>query len=80
MSKIEKLLKKMRSNPKDWKIEQIETLANRFGIQVRKTGGSHFVFYHELSNIAVTIPFKRPIKSIYINQFLILVDDIKDKL
>ena len=76
MSKVEKLLAKMRDNPRDWRIESLEAVAKRYEIEVRKTGGSHFVFLHRDSDLAVTIPFKRPIKPIYITQFLALIDDI----
>jgi predicted RNA binding protein YcfA (HicA-like mRNA interferase family) len=70
----------MRANPRDWRIEALETVAKRYGIQVRKTGGSHFVFLHPDSDIAVTVPFKRPIKPVYIAQFLALVDDIGEEV
>jgi predicted RNA binding protein YcfA (HicA-like mRNA interferase family) len=76
MSKAEKLLAKMRSNPRDWRIEDLESVAKRYGVDVRKTGGSHFVFLHPDSELAVTIPFKRPIKPVYVTQFLALLDDI----
>jgi len=76
VGKADKILAKMRANPLDWRIADLETLARRHGIEVRKTGGSHFVFFHPDSELAVTIPFKRPIKPIYITQFLILLDDI----
>ncbi len=54
----------------------MEAIAKRLDIQVRKSGGSHAVFMHEDSHIVVTVPSKRPIKSIYIYQFLALIDDI----
>jgi predicted RNA binding protein YcfA (HicA-like mRNA interferase family) len=79
MGKPDKLLAKMRANPRDWRmesLESLETVAKRHGIEVRKTSGSHFVFLHPDSELAVTIPFKRPIKPIYITQFLALLDDI----
>jgi predicted RNA binding protein YcfA (HicA-like mRNA interferase family) len=76
MSKAEKLLEKMRVNPRDWRIEELEAVAKRSGIEVRKTGGSHFVFLHAKAEIAVTIPFKRPIKPVYVIQFLALLDEI----
>jgi predicted RNA binding protein YcfA (HicA-like mRNA interferase family) len=76
MSKAEKLLAKMRTNPRDWRIEELESVAQRHGVDVRKTGGSHFVFLHPDSELAVTIPFKRPIKPVYVTQFLALLDDI----
>jgi len=76
MSKINKVIQKMRDNPRDWKLESLEVIAKRLNIQVRKSGGSHAVFMHEDSHIVVTIPAKRPIKAVYIYQFLVLVDDI----
>ena len=57
-------------------MEELETVANRFGVDVRKTGGSHFVFMHPNSDLAITVPFKRPIKAVYVTQFLALLDDI----
>lgn len=76
MTKADKLLAKMRANPRDWRIEEIEAVARRFGVDVRKTGGSHFVFLHPDAEIAVTIPFKRPIKPVYVMQFLALLEEI----
>ena len=62
MSKIDKVIQKLRDNPKDWKLESLQVIAKRFDIQVRKSGGSHAVFMHKDSHIVVTIPAKRPIK------------------
>lgn len=76
MSKAAKLLERMRANPRGWRIESLETIARRRGLQVRKTGGSHFVFLHPDSEIAVSVPFNRPLKPVYIAQFLALIDDI----
>lgn len=60
-------------------MESLEVVAQRYGIRVRKGGGSHFVFQHPDSDMAVTIPFKRPIKPVYVIQFLALIDDIGAK-
>jgi hypothetical protein len=79
MSRAGKVLERMRANPRDWRIESLETVARRYDIQVRKSGGSHFVFLHPDADIAVTVPFRRPIKPVYISQFLALVDDIGEK-
>lgn len=76
MSKAEKTLEAMRANPRDWRMESLETVARRYGITVRKTGGSHFVFMHADSDLAVTIPSRRPIKPVYVIQFLALLDDV----
>jgi len=76
MSKRIKTIQKMRDNPTNWQIAALETLAQQFDIQVRKSGGSHVVFMHEDSALVVSIPAKRPIKPIYITQFIALVNDI----
>lgn len=80
VSKAGKVIERMRANPRDWRMESLETVARRYGIHVRKTGGSHFVFLHPDSDIAVTVPFKRPIKPVYISQFLNLIDDIGEEI
>ena len=67
----------MRASLRDWRIASLEVVARHFRMTVRKTGGSHFVFLHPESQIAVSIPFRRPIKPIYIYQFLALIDDIE---
>ena len=74
-----KNLEKMRNNPRDWKIQTLEAVAKRLQIKIRKSRGSHVVFMHDDSDIVVTVPANRPIKPIYIQQFLALVDDIGEK-
>jgi hypothetical protein len=78
MSKAEKLLNKMRSNPRDWRLDAIESVAKRFNISVRKSGGSHVVLSHPGSSMVVTMPAHRPIKPIYIRQFLALIEEITE--
>jgi hypothetical protein len=46
MTTTRKLLEKLRQNPRDWRIEQLETIARRYGINVRKSGGSQEAFDH----------------------------------
>ena len=78
MSKAEKLLNKMRANPRDWRLDSIETVANRFNISIRKSDGSHVVLSHPESAMVVTIPAHRPVKPVYIRQLLALIDEIAE--
>jgi len=39
MSKADKVIQKMRDNPKDWKLESLEVIAKRLNIWVRKSCG-----------------------------------------
>lgn len=72
----DKLLERMRTNPRDWRIEQLETVARRFGVNVRKSGGSHVTFEHPRSQVILSVPARRPIKPIYIKHFIALIDRV----
>jgi hypothetical protein len=71
-----KLLSRMRNNPRDWRIEDLKTLAGKYSIRHRQQGTSHVVFIHESSGL-VSVPSARPIKPVYIRQFLALIDKLE---
>lgn len=73
MAQIEKLIAKMRNNPRDWKIEDIKAVADRFNIEYRQPGTSHVTF-RTSSGEKLTIPARKPIKPVYIKQFIALLD------
>lgn len=68
----------MRDNPRDWRIEDLEAVAGRFGVKARKSGGSHVVFTHPASYTALCVPARRPIKPVYVRKFVELVDEISE--
>ena len=76
MTKADKILDKMRRNPRDWRVEELEALAKRHGLEVRKPGGSHAIFFHILSGRQLSVPAKRPIKPVYVSAFIALLDEI----
>ncbi|OGQ98070.1 MAG: hypothetical protein A2521_07125 [Deltaproteobacteria bacterium RIFOXYD12_FULL_57_12] len=78
MSTHKKNLARMRNNPRDWLIDDLKAVANRFGIDWRNEGGSHHVFSFPGINDDVCVPAHRPIKPVYIRQFVALVDKIKE--
>ena len=45
---------------------------------VRCEGGSHHVFSHDVATDIVSIPAHRPIKPVYVRQFVALVDKVKE--
>lgn len=73
MSKAEKLLAKMRNNPRDWNIEEIKAIADLYGFEYRQPGTSHVTF-RAMTGEKLTIPAHKPIKPIYIKQFLAFID------
>lgn len=70
------ILEKMRNNPRDnWVISDIEKVAAREGLDLRKPGtGSHYVVVSEHLRDVVTIPHNKPIKFKYIILFVSFVD------
>lgn len=74
MSKIDKKLESMRNSPqKDWKIEDLKTIADRFDIKYRQPGTSHVTFVC-LNSSFLTVPARKPIKAIYIRRFVEMID------
>lgn len=64
----------MRATPKDWRITDLETVAAAFGVNVRKSGGSHVVFWRPGVVEALSVPARRPIKPVYVRRFVSLID------
>jgi hypothetical protein len=75
MGKVEKLLQKMRDNPRDWRIEELKTLAKRFGVKYQHRGTSHVTFRWN-NGVKLTVPAHKPIKPVYIKQFITILDEV----
>ncbi|MEG3163642.1 type II toxin-antitoxin system HicA family toxin [Sphingomonas sp. PB2P19] len=78
MVQADKLLDRMRTNPRDWRIEDVVSVCLSAGIACsppRK--GSHYkVKHHGMAEI-LTIPAHRPIKPIYIRELVRFVDAVR---
>jgi hypothetical protein len=69
----------MRANPKgNWRIEDVKAVCDEFGILCEpvRGGGSHFKVGHAAIQRKLTIPFKRPIKPVYIRQLVAFIDEL----
>ena len=74
MTQADKNLEKMRVNPTNWRIEDMQAIARRHGIEWRHDGGSHCVFV-TASGKTLPVPARKPIKTIYIKKFLLLLEE-----
>jgi hypothetical protein len=72
--KQDKNVAAMRNNPRDWRIEQIESVAALAGLRVRKNGGSHVVIQRDGCPIEVCVQARKPIKAVCVLQLLALID------
>ena len=75
-----KLLERMRANPRnDWRLTDVETLANRYGLSINrpKGGGSHVTLGHD-SGLRLTVPARRPIKPVYIRRLVQMIAQLEN--
>lgn len=81
MSKLEKLLAKIRNNPKTVRFEELDKILTRAGFARRQSrkGSSHFV-YTKAGVMSVTVPFKTPyILAVYVEEAIVAIGDAFEK-
>ena len=76
MSKYEKLIKDLENNPIDVKFEVLKKLLENAGYREMNNGSSHWQFRKE-NKETLTIPYKRPVKVIYVKKVLKALKDEK---
>lgn len=77
MGRGEKLLERMRANPRDWRIEDVETLCAAFGVACTSPRkGSHYRVKHESRRWILTVPAHRPIQPVYIIELVRFIDAV----
>ena len=77
----DKLLARMKNNPRDnWRIEDVETVARRYGFSIHRPGGggSHVTLRHH-SGEKLTVPARRPIKPVYIQQLVQMIERLEEE-
>ncbi len=74
MANAEKILERMRNNPRDWRIEDLKIVADHYGLRWRQHGTSHVVFMNASGKVA-PVPASKPIIPVYVRNFLKLLED-----
>lgn len=78
MGRGEKLLERMRQNPRDWRIEDAETVCRAFGVLcARPPAGSHYKVKDQRGQRMLVVPAHRPIKPVYIELLVQLLDNVE---
>ena len=77
----DKTLDQMRKNPMGWRMEELQAVAKVNFVDWRRPGrgGSHVIFSAPGVREIVSVPSRRPIKQVYVKQFLALIDAAKGK-
>ena len=78
MSKRKKLLKRLRNNPKNVSFEQLRSLLEAYGIILDRVSGSHHIFVVQIGDeeFNLPIPYRHPLKPVYVKKALDLIDDV----
>jgi hypothetical protein len=79
---MSKRLERMRSNPKsDWAISDVEALCREFGVECgpARGGSSHYKVKHPAVPFILTVPFKRPIKPVYVRKLVEFIDFVRSQ-
>lgn len=76
MARKKSLLERMRANPKDnWTIAQVEKLCAKEGVEIRKpNASSHYYASSPHLRDSLSVPYKRPIKALYIKHIVGYID------
>ena len=78
MSNARKILASMRKNPRDWRMEDLEVVARRFGVDVDShRGTSHVTFRHPKAG-RTTVPKYIPIKPWYVRDFVQFIETVEE--
>jgi len=78
MSKKDKLLKRMRENPRHVKYDDLQKVLIDLGYTIRQGTGSHVVFKKK-GFCPITIPVRQPfVKPYYVKLVLRIIDETED--
>ena len=69
----------MRAKPaSDWRITDVERVCRQFNIRcVPRSSGSHYKISHSSQREIVTMPFRRPIRPVYIRKLVRFIDAVR---
>lgn len=74
LSKKDKLLKFIKNNPTNVKFEDLKKVLENIGYEAKNRGGSHYVFTKKDSD-SLCIPYKKPVKVIYVKQVIKILEE-----
>jgi predicted RNA binding protein YcfA (HicA-like mRNA interferase family) len=79
MSKRQKLLERIRRNPKNVSFRELRTLLDAYGFELKRTRGSHYSFVVWIGgqSILLVIPYQQSLQAVYVKKALDLIERIE---
>ena len=76
MTELEKLLAKIRNNPRHVRFEELDRVLRRMGFERRQpgSGSSHYIYFRQ-GQPPITVPYRQPhIKETYIKRAIAILE------
>ena len=77
VARADTTIDRMRSNPRDWRIASLESVAGAHGVNIRRPGGSHVIFEHHAVAEVLSVPARRPVKPVYVRRFVAFIEAVR---
>jgi predicted RNA binding protein YcfA (HicA-like mRNA interferase family) len=76
MPKRDRQLERIRRATTDVRPEELRTVLGRYGFELRSVHGSHWIYKHPGLARRLAIPYRRPLKPIYVQQAINAIDEV----
>ncbi|HAG10905.1 MAG TPA: toxin HicA [Desulfotomaculum sp.] len=60
MSKLEKLLQKIKNNPKQVRFDELDRILTRAGFERRQPGSGSSHYYYTKGPLMISVPYRQP--------------------
>lgn len=77
MSKREKLICKLKNNPKNARFEELQTLLLNFKFEERQPGGGSSHYTYTYGSYVLTIPKDKPVNFVYVKKVIKAIEEIQ---
>lgn len=74
MGRKEKLYRKLKNSPNHATFEDVDKLLRWCGFELRRTSGSHHIYKREGYDQIVTVPYHKPLKTVYVKRAVALFE------
>ena len=74
MTGVEKIIEKMKRQPKGKRPEEAERVRKTYGYEYKRQKGSHRHYLHQSGDL-ITIKIETPLKAVYVKDILTRIDE-----
>ncbi|MEZ4493651.1 MAG: type II toxin-antitoxin system HicA family toxin [Dehalococcoidia bacterium] len=76
MAKHDRQLERIRRADRNVRPEELRAVLERYGFSLRSVHGSHWIYRHPALARRLSVPYRRPLKPIYVRMSLEAIDEV----